>query len=108
MNGTAAKKPAAATDDPATAPSADGWSNIQQKQMEDGMKKYPGSLPTKERWLKISEEVEGKSAKECFERFKFIVAKMKAAQGAKWTLSELIQPLKLTHSLFPKKHTNTN
>lgn len=41
------------------------------------MKKYPGSMPTKERWVKIAEEVEGKSAKECFTRFKEIVAKLK-------------------------------
>ena len=45
--------------------------------MEEGMKKYPGSMPTKERWLKIAEEVDGKSAKECFARFKEIVAKLK-------------------------------
>ena len=54
-----------------------GWTNEQQAQMEEGMKKYPGSMPTKERWLKIAEEVDGKSAKECFARFKEIVAKLK-------------------------------
>ena len=46
--------------------------------MEQGMKKFPGSMPTKERWIAIAELVEGKTAKECFERFKQIVAKLKA------------------------------
>ena len=47
------------------------------------MKQFPGSLPTKERWLKIAEVVDGKTAKECFERFKSIVAKMKAQSASK-------------------------
>ena len=51
--------------------------------MEQGMKQFPGSLPTKERWLKIAEVVDGKTAKECFERFKSIVAKMKAQSASK-------------------------
>ena len=42
------------------------------------MKKFPGSMPTKERWIAIAELVENKSAKECFTRFKSIVAKIKA------------------------------
>jgi len=44
------------------------------------MKTFPASLPTKERWIKIAEVVEGKSAKQCFERFKVIVAKVKAGE----------------------------
>lgn len=51
--------------------------------MEAGMKQFPGSLPTKERWVKIAECVDGKTPKECFERFKDIVAKLKASQAAK-------------------------
>jgi hypothetical protein len=45
------------------------------------MKQFPGSLPAKERWVKIAEVVDGKSAKECFARFKSIVAKMKEQQA---------------------------
>jgi hypothetical protein len=41
------------------------------------MREFPGSIPVKERWIKISEKVEGKSAKECYERFKEIVALLK-------------------------------
>ena len=32
--------------------------------MEAAMKKFPGSMPTKERWIAIAEEVEGKTAKD--------------------------------------------
>jgi hypothetical protein len=46
--------------------------------MEDGMKQVPASVPTKERWIKIADLVEGKSAKECYERFKEIAARLKA------------------------------
>ena len=42
------------------------------------MKDVPSSVPTKERWIKIAEKVEGKTAKECFTRFKSIVAKLKS------------------------------
>ena len=38
------------------------------------MREYPGTLPIKERWVKISRVVDGKSAKECYERFREIVS----------------------------------
>jgi hypothetical protein len=41
------------------------------------MREHPGTMPVKERWIKIAEQVEGKSAKECYERFKEIVALLK-------------------------------
>lgn len=47
------------------------------------MKAFPSSMPTKERWIKIAETVDGKNAKQCFDRFKSIVAKLKADSGAK-------------------------
>ena len=46
------------------------------------MKTHPATIATKERWIKISEGVNGKSAKECFTRFKDLCAKAKA-QSAK-------------------------
>jgi len=46
--------------------------------MEKGMREVPASVATKERWLKIAEGVEGKTAKECFTRFKELCAKAKA------------------------------
>lgn len=42
------------------------------------MKEIPASVPTKERWLKIAEYVEGKPVKEVFARYKELVAKAKA------------------------------
>ena len=41
------------------------------------MREFPSTLPAKERWIKIAEKVDGKSAKECFERFKELVAQVK-------------------------------
>lgn len=41
------------------------------------MREYPGSMPVKERFIKIAEKVEGKTAKECYERFKEICAMIK-------------------------------
>ena len=67
---------------PATeAPAADAWTNEQQKQMEKGMREIPSTVPTKERWIKIAEGVDGKTAKECFTRFKELCAKAKATKN---------------------------
>lgn len=41
------------------------------------MREFPGSLPVKERFIKIAEKVENKTAKECYERFKEICAMVK-------------------------------
>lgn len=41
------------------------------------MREFPSTMPAKERWVKIAEKVDGKSAKECFERFKEICALLK-------------------------------
>ena len=46
------------------------------------MRDFPGSIPVKERWIKIAEKVEGKTAKECYERFKEICALLKKQQEA--------------------------
>lgn len=46
------------------------------------MKDVPPSVPTKERWTRIAGLVEGKTAKECFERFKEICARLKAEKAA--------------------------
>lgn len=41
------------------------------------MREFPSTLPVKERWIKIAEKVQGKTAKECYERFKEICAALK-------------------------------
>lgn len=38
------------------------------------MKDVPVSVPLKERWTKIGKLVDGKTPKECYERFRKIVA----------------------------------
>ena len=62
---------------------AEQWSAEQQRQLEAGMRQQPGSMPVKERWIKIAEGVEGKSAKECYERYKDICSQLKKQQETK-------------------------
>lgn len=52
------------------------WSQDQQKVLEQAMKKYPTSMDKKERWTKISEEIPGKTPKQCVERVKEIRDKL--------------------------------
>jgi len=52
------------------------WSQGQQKQLEVALKKFPATMEKKERWTKISEAVEGKTAKECLDRVKEIKEKL--------------------------------
>jgi len=44
------------------------------------MKSVPSTVATKERWIKIAESVTDKTPKECFTRYKELVAKAKAAK----------------------------
>lgn len=50
----------------------DGWTEDEQKKLEEALKKYPKTLPPKERWGGIASEIPGKTAKECLARFKHI------------------------------------
>lgn len=59
-------------------------------------------MATKERWIAIAGDVEGKSAKECFARFKSIVAKLKA--GQQWCLSKITKQKKLINPDDENKH----
>lgn len=43
------------------------------------MSDHPSSIATKERWIAISNDVPDKTPKDCFMRYKSIVAKMKLA-----------------------------
>jgi len=45
--------------------------------MEDAMKNVDKTLPLKEKWISIGQMVDGKNAKDCFMRYKIIVAKLK-------------------------------
>lgn len=55
----------------------DGWSDEEQKLLEEALKKYPKTLPPKERWGSIAKEIPGKTPKECLARFKHICALIK-------------------------------
>ncbi len=55
----------------------DFWSEDQQKALENALKKYPNSIPANERWLKISQDVPGKTKKQCVDRFKYIAQLIK-------------------------------
>jgi hypothetical protein len=43
----------------------------------DALKKYPNTIPANERWLKISQDVPGKTKKQCVDRFKYIAQLIK-------------------------------
>lgn len=63
-------------------PDENGWTQTQQKALEAlvyclimirrAMKKYPASMDKNERWVKIAEEVEGKTKNDCIKRVKWI------------------------------------
>ena len=56
--------------------SNNNWTAEEQKKLEECLKKYPNSLPAKERWTKISKEV-GKTMKQCIDRYKYIAEVIK-------------------------------
>jgi hypothetical protein len=45
--------------------------------MEEGMKMVDSTMAIKERWVAISTFVDGKNGKECYLRYREIVAKLK-------------------------------
>jgi DnaJ homolog subfamily C member 2 len=54
-----------------TAPAVEEWSLKQQKQLEQGLRDLK-DYKEKDKFQKIAKMVEGKTAKECFDRFKFL------------------------------------
>mmetsp|Transcript_8934 Transcript_8934/g.10092 ORF Transcript_8934/g.10092 Transcript_8934/m.10092 type:complete len:581 (+) Transcript_8934:14-1756(+) len=46
------------------AEEGDNWSEADQKLLEEALKKYPKTMPAKERWVAIANDIPGKSAKE--------------------------------------------
>lgn len=57
--------------------SSDAWTEQQDKQLQEGLKRYPGTMEKNERWTSIAKGVDGKSKKECVQRFKAIRAALK-------------------------------
>jgi DnaJ family protein C protein 2 len=48
------------------------WTDEQDAQLQKGLKSFPATMDKNERWASIAEGVDGKSKKECVERFKAI------------------------------------
>ncbi len=48
------------------------WTDEQDKQLQEGLTKYPSSMDKNERWTSIASCVIGKNKKECVQRFKAI------------------------------------
>lgn len=59
------------------------WTSEQDKQLQDGLAKFPGTMEKNERWNNIASGVSGKSKKECVERFKTIRESLKGRNGDK-------------------------
>jgi len=53
------------------------WSDEEDKQLQDGLAKFPSSMDRNERWTSISNCVSGRSKKECVQRFKAIRESLK-------------------------------
>jgi DnaJ family protein C protein 2 len=62
----------AATGTTQAKPEEENWSDEQQKSLEFALKKFPASLPANERWSCISNEVQGKTKKQCVDRYKYL------------------------------------
>jgi DnaJ family protein C protein 2 len=78
---TPAAAPEAAPTAAESKAQADGWTQEQQRQLEEGLKKYPATLDKNERWKLIAEGVMGKTRKECIERYKALRAAIQAKKG---------------------------
>ena len=48
------------------------WTEAQDSQLQEGLAKFPSTMDKNERWDSIAKGVDGKSKKECVERFKTI------------------------------------
>lgn len=60
----------------------DGWSQEQQKQLEAGLVRHPASMEKNERWKAIAEGVQGKTKKQCIERYKALRAALQQKKAA--------------------------
>lgn len=60
----------------------DGWTQEQQKQLEAGLVKQPASMEKNERWRAIAAGVQGKTKKQCIERYKALRAALQQKKAA--------------------------
>jgi DnaJ family protein C protein 2 len=76
VNGTV--PPSTSQPDESPPESTDGWTAEQDQQLQNALAKYPASMDKNERWTNIAEDVQGKSKKDCVQRFKTIRDAIKA------------------------------
>lgn len=57
------------------------WTQDQQQQLEQGLKKYPASMDKVERWNSIAAEVTGKTRKDCISRYKQLREELQAKKS---------------------------
>jgi DnaJ homolog subfamily C member 2 len=62
----------ATTNGTAAVVQEDVWTDEQDKALQEALKKYPATMDKNERWDSIAKDVEGKSKKECVNRFSAI------------------------------------
>ena len=53
------------------------WTSAQQAQLEKALKENDSKMDKNQRWRNIAEAVEGKTKKDCVQRFKYLRAKVK-------------------------------
>jgi DnaJ family protein C protein 2 len=75
-NQTGTTSDAAPTSEDSTA----SWSAEQDQQLQEALSKYPAAMEKNERWTAIAKAVQGKSKKECVQRFKAIREAIKAKE----------------------------
>ena len=63
---------------------ADNWTPEQQRQLEGALKSVPSTDQT--RWEKIADLVEGKSKRDCIQRYKKLAGLVKEAKNRKSTV----------------------
>jgi len=78
-----ANNPAAAAEADSTSTEASdssSWSQSQQKCLEEAIKSIAKGTP--ERWDRIAQKVEGKTAEDCIQRFKYLAQMVKAKKAS--------------------------
>jgi DnaJ family protein C protein 2 len=75
---TAAAPAAAAAAAASAAATEEEWTPKQQQQLEAGLRALK-DYKEKDKFIKVAEYVDGKTAKQCFERFKYLCSLAKPA-----------------------------
>jgi hypothetical protein len=74
-------KPANSVNETQPSNAEESWSSSQQKQLESALKSTDSKDP--ERWDKIAKAVDGKTKKQCIQRYKDLVQMLKQNKAGK-------------------------